>query len=145
MSPWWWVALAVLLGAGEMLTTTTLLLWSALGALATAGAFWLLGPTEWPLQVGTFAVLSIAITLVGRTIVQRRGSHPDAAAPLNRRAAQLIGREAEVIAFDQGEGRVTVDGVPWRARIEGGLPAPAPGERIRIVATDGIVVIVRQI
>lgn len=145
MSPWWWVVLAVLLGAGEMLTTTTLLLWSALGALVTAAVFWLFGPTAWPLEVGTFAVLSVAITLVGRAITQRRQPRPDAATPLNRRAAQLVGREAEVISFDRGEGRVTVDGIPWRARIESGLPAPLPGERMRIVATDGIVVIVRQL
>lgn len=145
MSPWWWVALAVLLGAGEMLTTTTLLLWSALGALATAAVVWLLGPAAWPLELGIFAVLSVAITLVGREITRRRQSRPDAATPLNRRAAQLVGREAEVISFHHGEGRVTVDGIPWQARIEGGLPAPTPGERLRIVATDGIVVIVRHL
>ena len=30
VSPWWWVALAILLGAVEMLTPTTVLVWSAL-------------------------------------------------------------------------------------------------------------------
>ena len=31
ISPWWWVALAILLAAIEMLTVTTLLVWSATG------------------------------------------------------------------------------------------------------------------
>ena len=41
VSPWWWVALAILLGAIEMLTPTTVLVWSALAALVTALALWL--------------------------------------------------------------------------------------------------------
>ena len=30
VSPWWWVALAIMHGAIEMLTPTTVLVWSAL-------------------------------------------------------------------------------------------------------------------
>jgi inner membrane protein len=145
VSPWWWVALAILLGAGEMLTTTTLLLWSALGALATAGLVWLAGPLDWPVQLAVFAVSSVSITFAGRALAGRRRSGSDAASALNRRSDQLVGRECEVIAFDHGEGRVTVDGIPWRARIEGGLPIPVPGDRVRIVAAEGIVVVVRPL
>lgn len=144
MSPWWWVALAIALGAGEMLTTTTLLLWSAIAALGTAVVFWLAGPAGWPVQLGVFAVLSILITFAGRMIVSRR-RRPDAASPLNRRAEQLVGREGEVLAFDRSEGRILIDGIPWRARLEGALPIPAPGDRVRIVAAEGIVVVVRPL
>jgi len=142
MSPWWWVAIAIALGAGEMLTTTTLLLWSAVAALGTALVFWLAGPAGWPAQLGVFAGLSILITFAGRLLVSRR-RWADAASPLNRRAEQLVGRDGDVLAFDRSEGRILIDGVPWRARLEGGLPTPAPGDRVRIVAVEGIVVVVR--
>lgn len=145
MSPWWWAAIAIALGAGEMLTTTTLLLWSALAALGTAVVFWIAGPAGWAIEVATFAALSILLTVMGRIILARRRPRPDAASPLNRRAEQLIGRDGEVLAFDRGEGRVLIDGIPWRARIEGDLPVPVAGERVRIVAADGIVVVVRPL
>ena len=144
MSPWWWVAVAIALGAGEMLTTTTLLLWSALGALGTALVFWLAGPADWPLQLGVFAVLSILITFAGRLFVSRR-PRSDAATSLNRRTEQLVGRDGEVLAFNHDEGRVLVDGIPWQARLEGALPIPAPGDRVRIVAADGTVIVVRPL
>ncbi|MFT3973585.1 MAG: NfeD family protein [Amaricoccus sp.] len=144
MNPWWWVALAIALGAGEMLTTTTLLLWSALAALGTAVVFWASGPAGWPVQVATFAVLSILITVAGRLVLARRRP-AIAGSSLNRRAEQLVGRDGEVLAFDGIEGRIVIDGVPWRARLEGALPMPAVGDRVRIVAAEGIVVVVRPL
>lgn len=145
ISPWWWVALAILLGAGEMLTTTTLLMWSAAAALVTALVSWAFGLTGWPAQVALFAVLSILLTFAARLTFGRRRTGNDAASPLNRRADQLVGRDGAVIAFDHGEGRIEIDGIPWRARLEGALPVPAPGDRVRIVAADGTVVVVRPL
>lgn len=139
------MALAIALGAGEMLTTTTLLLWSAIAAALTAVAFALAGPANWPAQVATFAILSIILTFAGRLIVSRRRGRSDAASPLNRRSEQLVGRDGEVLAFDGNEGRILVDGIPWRARLEGALPVPAPGDRVRIIAAEGVVVIVRPL
>ena len=62
ISPWWWVALAILLAAIEMLTVTTLLVWSATAAALTALALWLAPGLGWAGQVALFAVLSIALT-----------------------------------------------------------------------------------
>ncbi|MCB1374159.1 MAG: NfeD family protein, partial [Rhodobacteraceae bacterium] len=56
-----------------------------------------------------------------------------------------VGREAEVVAFSWHEGQVTVDGVPWPARLDGGDVKLDPGDRVRIIAADGIVVWVRKI
>jgi membrane protein implicated in regulation of membrane protease activity len=50
-----------------------------------------------------------------------------------------------VLSFEHGEGKVDVDGIPWPARIEGPAPTPVPGERVRVVAADGIVVWVRPL
>jgi inner membrane protein len=146
ISPWWWVALAILLAAVEMVTVTTVLIWSSLAALLTAIALWIapgLGGAE---QIACFAVLSIVFTLGGRALVNRFGlPGDDAAGRLNRRADQLIGREAVVVAFEYGEGQVTVDGAPWPARLAEGAATPAPGARVRVTAADGIVVLVTPV
>jgi inner membrane protein len=145
ISPWWWVALAILLAAIEMLTPTTLMIWSALAALVTAAALWLAPELGWAVQIAIFALLSIAFTFAGRALFRSYGDGKDSAAGLNRRAAQLIGREAVVLAFAAREGEVTVDGVQWPARLDGEAATPAPGDRVRVVAADGIVVRVQPL
>jgi membrane protein implicated in regulation of membrane protease activity len=145
ISPWWWVAAAILLAALEMVTLPTVLIWSAGAAMLTAIALWI-----WPALPGTgqlaiFGVLSIAFTFAGRSWVARYGYRADGAKRLNRRAQQLIGREADVVSFAHGEGLVKVDGVPWPARLDGPGHALAAGDRVRVVAADGIVVWVRPV
>ena len=146
ISPWWWVALAILLAAAEMVTITTVLVWAAVAALITAILLWLapgLGGYE---QIGIFAALSIVFFFVGRALVARFGQPGgDEAKGLNRRAQALVGREGVVASFDRTEGKVTVDGVPWPARLAEGAPAPAPGDVVRVIAADGIVIWVHPI
>lgn len=145
VSPWWWVALAILLAAAEMVTVTTVVVWSALAALVTAVALWVVPAMGIAVQVALFAVCSIAFTLAGRALVGRYGRQEEVG-HLNRRAAQIVGRDAVVDRFEHGEGQVTVDGVPWPARLDGEAVAmPRPGERVRIVSADGIVVRVRPL
>lgn len=140
ISPWGWVALAILLAAAEMVTITTVLVWAAAAALVTAVLLWIaprLGGYE---QIGIFAALSILFFFMGRALVARYGQPGrDEATRLNRRAEALVGREALVTAFDHGEGQVSIDGILWPARLQGSA-SPVPGERVRIVGTDGIVV-----
>ncbi len=140
ISPWWWVALAILLAAAEMVTVTTFLISAAAAALVTALWLWLVPHLSAAGQIAVFGVFAIAFTFAGRAVVGRFGvgGGPD---KLNRRAAQLIGREAVVIDFAYREGQVTVDGMPWPARLrDEGDPPPAPGQRVRVVGADGIVV-----
>ena len=144
ISPWWWVALAILLAAIEMLTVTTLLVWSASAAFLTAVVLWLMPGLGWAAQLAIFASLSIVFTFAGRALVQRYG-YGERASTLNRRAAQLVGRDGVVLSFEFDEGKVNVDGVPWPARLPEGTPTPAPGDRVRVTAADGIVVWVTPI
>lgn len=144
ISPWWWVALAILLAAVEMVTVTTVVVWAALAAFVTALALWAAPGMGGAGQVALFAGCAIAFTLVGRALVGRWGRQEEVG-HLNRRAAQIVGREAVVDRFDHGEGQVTVDGVPWPARLEDGAATPAVGARVRIVSVDGIVVRVRPV
>ncbi len=144
ISPWWWVALAILLAAVEMMTVTTVVVWSALAALVTAVALWAAPGLGGAVQVAIFAGCSIAFTLAGRALVERFGRQEEPGT-LNRRVAQIVGRDAVVDRFDHGEGQVIVDGVPWPARLAEGTADPAPGARVRIVSADGIVVKVRPV
>src|SRR6188508_2419781 len=92
ISPWWWVALAILLAAVEMVTVTTVVVWAALAALVTALALWAAPGMGGAVQVALFAALSIAFTLAERGLVGRFGRQEDVG-HLNRRAAQIIGRD----------------------------------------------------
>lgn len=142
VSPWWWVALAILLAAIEMVTVTTVLVWAALAAFFTAMALWAapgLGVYE---QIALFGALSIVFFFVGRWAFDRWGQPGGGTSRLNARAQQLVGRDAEVMSFAFDQGKVIVDGIPWPARLEPGTPPPASGDRVRIVAADGITVLV---
>jgi membrane protein implicated in regulation of membrane protease activity len=143
VSPWWWVALAILLGAIEMLTPTTVLVWPAAAAFVTALVLWLV-PLGLAAQVALFALLSIVFTLAGRALLPRRLQGEDGST-LNRRADQVLGREAVVVAFDHGDGQVTVDGVPWPARLEPGSGVPEAGDRVLVTGAEGIVIRVRPV
>jgi membrane protein implicated in regulation of membrane protease activity len=145
ISPWWWVALAILLAAAEMVTVTLVLIWASLAALTTAIALWMAPSLGGAIQVALFATLTIAFTFAGRALVARFGQPGEAAGKLNRRADQMIGREGVVIAFDAIEGKVSLDGVPWPARLEPDSVVPRAGDRVRVTSAEGIVVRVRPL
>jgi membrane protein implicated in regulation of membrane protease activity len=145
ISPWWWVAAAILLAALEMVTLPTVLIWSAGAAMVTAIVLWIWPDLPGTGQLAVFALLSIGFTFAGRAWVARHGERGDGADRLNRRSQQLVGREADVVSFAHGEGQVTVDGVQWPARLQGPGEVPSPGDRVRVVAADGIVVWVRPL
>jgi membrane protein implicated in regulation of membrane protease activity len=144
-SPWWWIALALALGAAEILTATFFMLWFGLAAL-TVG----IGLAMFPSIAGTtqlliFALLSIAYTAIGWVFVRRYQSR-DADPSLNRRSAATIGRQAVVTeAFSAGVGWVELDGVRWRARLANGAEPPEPGATISIASVDGMTVIVEPV
>ena len=142
ISPWWWLAAAILMAALEMLTTTFYLIWPAAAALVTALALWLLPEMSLLAQLALFAVLTIFFTLSGRKLVGSMGNN--APNSLNKRAEQLVGREAVVEEFEFHEGKVMIDGIPWPARLDGSK-TPAPGDRMKVVAADGIVVWVKPL
>lgn len=111
---WAWVAAAAVFLAVEVATGTTYLLWPA----AAAGVVALLAALQLPpgIDAAVFAVLTIALTLVGRRYVRRMHDGPDINDPKHR----LIGRRgAAAGAFERGEGRVFVDGKEWAAELDG--------------------------
>ena len=147
-SPWWWIALALGLGAIEMVTFTYFMLWLGLAAFTVGIGLAMFPAIPGTSQLLAFALLSILYTVIGWVYVMRR--QPKEAHPgLNRRAAAVVGRQAVVTqAFSAGVGWVEVDGVRWRARLAGPDPdggdaaPPEAGATLSITDADGMTLIV---
>lgn len=135
---WWhWWIVAAVLAVVETLLPGAVAIWFAASA-AVVGALLLLVPVPWPLQLLLFGVLGAVAVFLWRRY-DRSGQESSALPLLNQRAAQYVGQFCvltEAIAQGQGKARVG-DGV-WTVR---GPDLPA-GARVRVVATDGTVLLV---
>jgi len=132
---WFWMALGAILLAMEVGATSGYLLWPA-GSAAAVGLLTLVAPIGELAQIIAFSVLTIVTTYIGRRYLR-----PAAALPgpdLNDKSARLIGMAGQVArGFDDGDGRVFVDGAEWAAEIEPGGQPPAKGARVEVVEVLG--------
>jgi membrane protein implicated in regulation of membrane protease activity len=131
---WGWTALAALLLAGEVASSTGYLLWPAASAAVVAVTQLALRPGL-TVSVLIFAVLTIVSTIVARRFLPQnlRQPGPD----INDRARGLIGRSGQAVgAFTEGRGRVFVDGVEWIAETDEASP-PAAGATVRVIDVLG--------
>ncbi len=137
ISPWWWVAFALALGAIEMATMSFFLIWPALAALFV-GAFLAVAPDmAGTSQVVIFAGLGILFTFSGRYVMGRYGDGGGGLPGLNDRAKQLVGRHGTVLEIDGTEGAIEVEGIRWRALWPKGQTANA-GDKVRITGANGM-------
>jgi membrane protein implicated in regulation of membrane protease activity len=137
---WVWLAVAAIFLAVEVATGTGWLLWPAAAGLLV-GLLTLVLPLGAPLELGLFAVLTIAATYLARRFLKPvlDAGNPD----LNDPTLRLVGRDGEALdGFQNGKGRVFVDGKEWAAVVADGEP-PAAGQKVLIVAVDGAVLTVR--
>jgi inner membrane protein len=132
---WFWAALGALLLAIEVASGSGWLLWPAAsaGVVAVIEAFW-----EPPLAqaVLLFVVLLIVSTLTARRYFPRRRPE-DLDQDINDNIARLVGHHGRVVGgFEQGAGRVFIDGKEWAAELEGGGRLEV-GERIEVTGVSG--------
>lgn len=142
ISPWWWVAVASVLGAIEVVTFSFFLIWPALSALGVALLLWIFPEMSGSTQLMWFALTAIGFTVAGRQVVF--AYRPTSDRPnLNQRGAALIGRTATVIDgfAGGGAGNVTVDGIRWRGRLVENAPRPSPGDILDVVDADGMTLV----
>ncbi len=139
ISPWWWVAFALGLGAIEMATMSFYLIWPALAAVLMAVLTALLPSMPGEIRIGVFAALSILLTFAGRSLITRFGDGGAQDSGLNRRGAQMVGRRGTAVRFEHGEGTVEIDGIPWRAKAEPPDAIILEGAQVRVVGTEGMV------
>ena len=145
-SAWWWVALALVLGAVEVMTFTYFLLWLTLGAATVALMLFVAPATAGTTQAVVFALSALAYAVAGWALVRSGRMATSSDEPgLNRRAVQMIGRTAIVTgSFRAGVGSVEVDGVHWRARLERGPDGvtPEPGSALSVRGVEGAILLV---
>ncbi|RRN65849.1 NfeD family protein [Caulobacter sp. 602-1] len=138
---WLWLAVAALCLAVEVSTGTGWLLWPAASAFVVGLIAQALHPGVAP-EIGLFAVLTIASTYLARRFLRPvlEPKSPDLNDPLQR----LIGQRGQVLStFEQGRGRVFVDGKDWPAETE--EPIPAISQEVVVIGLDGAVLKVRKI
>lgn len=130
LGPWsWWILGLVFLGL-EIVIPGVFLLWIGLAAIVVGAVSIPLWETDfwsWQLQLLIFAVLAVALALVGRRV---SGSNTESDQPmLNRRVEGLVGRAATLEEpIVDGKGRIRLDDTTW---IVQGPDMPA-GAKVRI-------------
>lgn len=144
LGPWsWWLVGFVLLAA-ELAAPGVFLIWIGLAALVVGAASLLLWDEvfwHWQLQLIVFAVLSLAITLIGRKVYGGTDKNSDQPL-LNRRGDSLVGRTATLTEpIREGRGRIRLDDSWWSVS---GPDLPA-GMRVRVAHWSGTELIVEPV
>ena len=138
--PVFWLALFVILGILEAVTTQLVTIWFAVGALFALGAAAFHAPI-W-LQCVLFVLVSVCALVLTRPIVRKHLNSRKV--PTN--ADRVIGRSGTVLqTIDNlhSEGTVSVDGTVWTARSEDGSVIEA-GTQVIAQRIEGVKLIVKQ-
>ncbi|HYG25529.1 MAG TPA: NfeD family protein [Caulobacteraceae bacterium] len=133
-----WLAIGALFLAAEVSTGSGWLLWPA-GAAAALAVLTLVLPDSLMLELGLFAAITAVSALLGRRFLPKGlGSGPD----INDNMARLVGQYAVAVSrFDNGRGRVFIDGKEWAAVADGA--DPKADQRVEVIAAEGAVLRVR--
>jgi len=138
-----WFALGVVLIIGEIFTIGFVLLWFGIGAIAAA-VVGLVGGGLVP-QFITFAVVSIALTALSRTILYNY--LPRDGRIIKTGVESLPGRIGTVTEASRGsmnEAAVKVFGTTWTAFPMDGDTQFAEGEKVEVVELRGSSIYVRR-
>lgn len=120
-----WLVLGLLLIISELIATSIIAVFLGLGALATSFLAYLgwVNDTSW--QLLTFSLVSLATLIVARRRLKEFfvGTSTSKNQP-SEFLQQALGQRVEVVTnFDQGKGRVKLNGVEWTAFSEEELQA----------------------
>lgn len=128
-----WLAVGGVLLIVELLTGSGWLLWPA-GAAALTGVAALAPHINLGGQAALFAAVTIVATVIGRRFL---GGAPRGGGDVNDAGVRMIGLSGvAATAFDEGRGRVFVDGKEWAAELDGG-GSVSQGGRVRVIALVG--------
>src|SRR5690606_18448495 len=139
---WLWLAIGVVLLGIEATASTEWLLWPAVSAGLTALLTALAPQLGLPIEIGVFAALTVASTILSRRLIKR--VNPQDQPDINDTNVRLIGERARVVeAFVDGRGRVFVSGSEWPGEIEGA--GPLAGESVIVESVAGSRLKVRSV
>lgn len=140
-----WIILGVILIIAETLTLGFVLFWFGIGALAAALAGFLgVGIVG---QFAVFAIVSVALTAMSRTIFAKYYSHGDADI-VKMGMDALPGQIGTVTSKSKGalnEAAVKVYGSTWTAFPEDGEKILQEGEKVEVIRVQGSSIYVRQV
>ena len=140
-----WLALALILFSLEMMTGTWDLLWVSIAAAFTS-AFAAFGPsgiTGWEGQLVFFAIATVILFIVGRTVFKSMRENVEEHPTLNKRMAGTLGQRGVVTEdFAGGFGRVKLGDTVWSAQSSDGANL-ATGAAIIVEETEGNMLKVR--
>jgi membrane protein implicated in regulation of membrane protease activity len=135
-----WLIAAVVLGAGEVLTTSFYLAPFAGGALAAMVAS-LAGLGIVP-AAAVFLVVSVALLAALRPVARRHRQMPPS---LRTGTAALVGRTATVVdRVGRDAGTVKLEGEVWTARPYDEDEVLEPGERVHVLEIRGATALVTR-
>lgn len=140
-----WLVVGIGLIIAEVFTLGFVMLWFGIGALAAALAGMLGAP--FVVQFAIFAVVSVALTAMSRTIFARYLSHSDENT-VKMGIDALPGQIGTVTAASKGalnEGAVKVYGSTWTAFPVDGETLLEEGEKVEVVSIKGSSIYVRRV
>lgn len=139
-----WIVLGVILIIAEIFTLGFVLFWFGIGALAAAFVGWLgFGLT---IQFLIFAVVSVALTAMSRTLLNKSFSHTENQIKMGMDS--LPGQIGTVTMTSKGalqEAAVKVFGSTWTAFPVDGEDSLTEGEKVEVVRVQGSSIYVQKI
>ena len=139
----YWVVAALVLFIVEMFTSGFAVICLAIGALGGAAASLL----DWSLEIQllVFAVVSFVALIAVRPILKRLFFRKGEKVQTNVDA--IIGKRGVVcveIEADDDNGRVTIDGLDWRAKSDNNEPLPV-GTKVEVVERGSVILTVKKL
>lgn len=139
-----WTILGIILIVAEVFTISFFLLWFGVGAFAAAIVAWFGFGVG--LQFLAFALVSIVLTALSRTIFVNYFSHQKTGNELKSGVDALPGQIGTVVLGSRGAlqaGEVKVFGSTWTAFPEQGAAPLREGERVEVIRVQGSSIYVR--
>jgi membrane protein implicated in regulation of membrane protease activity len=145
ISPWYWVAFGLALGALEMVTGSFFLIGPGVAAVAVGIVLFASPQMAGEFQVTIFAIISVILTWAARVYTTKMREAPSDRPGLNRRTGQIVGQRGTVLdPFQHGSGAVDIGGVRWLAKLDEG-EALAKGEPVEVVSATGTTLTVKAV
>ena len=145
LTAWHWLAIALVLFSIEMMTGTWDLLWVSIAAAFTSAfaAFAPSGIAGWEGQLVFFAITTVILFIVGRTVFRNMRENVEEHPTLNKRMAGTLGQRGVVADdFSGGLGRVKLGDTEWSAQSTDGANL-ASGSAVVVESTEGNMLKVR--
>lgn len=139
---WFWFVLSLVLFAMEMMMPGVIFMWLAFAGIAVGILVLALPDLGWETQFIVFSVLGLISVYSGRNYL-RKNPITSEDENLNLRGSRYIGRNYELEReLVNGEGKVRIGDTLWLVR--GDFDGKV-GTSVKVVGTDGVVLIVEPV